>query len=139
MQKTVARTSIVVLLVLTSFAACSTVVGSNAVARYNQNPLTVPIPAGLSEAQIESAMKETLVTRGWELGATSPQQTDGTLHHRSFKATVSLVANNGSIRILSYSQYVPEGEAPQPGVPKGWLVNLQKDLTRRLAVASPQP
>jgi hypothetical protein len=101
--------------------------------------LTIPIPAGLSGEQIESAMKQTLVSRGWKLGTTSPQQTDGILNHRSFKANVSLVANNGIIRILSHSQYVPEGEEPQPGVPKGWLINLQKDLTRRLAVASPRP
>ncbi|MDH3599078.1 MAG: hypothetical protein OEU26_05495, partial [Candidatus Tectomicrobia bacterium] len=74
MQKMVALTSIVVLLLLTSLTGCSTVVGSSAVERYNQNPLTVPIPAGLSGEQIESAMKQTLVSRGWTLGATSPQQ-----------------------------------------------------------------
>ena len=139
MQKTVALTSIVVLLSLTSLTGCSTVVGSQAVEKYNQDPLTVPIPAGLSGEQIESAMKQTLVARGWTLGATSPQQTDGTLNHRSFKANVSLVANDGIIRILSHSQYISEGEAPQPGVPKGWLVNLQKDLTKRLAAASRTP
>jgi hypothetical protein len=139
MQKTIALTSIVLLLWLTSLTGCSTVVGSKAVERYNQDPLTVPIPPGLSEEQIEFAMKQTLVTRGWQLGATSPQQTDGILNHRSFKANVSLVANDGIIRILSYSQYVPEDEEPQPGVPKGWLVNLQKDLTKRLVAASRQP
>ena len=139
MQKMVALTSIVVLLLLTSLTGCSTVVGSSAVERYNQNPLTVPIPAGLSGEQIESAMKQTLVSRGWTLGATSPQQTDGTLKHRSFNANVSLVVNDGIIRILSDAQYVPEDGDSQPGVPKGWLVNLQKDLTKRLAAASHQP
>ncbi len=112
----------------------------NAAERYNQNPLTVSIPAGLAEEQIESAMKQTLVARGWKLGATSPQQTDGTLHHRSFKANVSLVANDGIIRILSHSRYVSDDTGgTEPGVPKGWLVNLQKDLAKRLAVASRQP
>lgn len=68
---------------------------------------------------------------------TSPQQTDGTLNHRSFKAKVSLVVDHGMIRILNDSQYISGDTGDrQPGVPKGWLDNLQKDLTRRLAAAS---
>ncbi len=140
MQKTVALTSIVVLLLLIGLTGCGTVVGSNAADRYNQNPLTVSIPDGLSDEQIESVMKQTLVARGWKLGQTSPQQTDGALQHRSFNAKVSLVASEGVIRILSDSQYISEdGGGPQPGVPKGWLANLQKDLTKPLATASRQP
>jgi hypothetical protein len=99
--------------------------------------LTVAIPSGLSEERVESIMKRTLIARGWRVTQTSPQQTDGTLNHQSFKAKVSLVVDHGMIRILNDSQYISGDTGDrQPGVPKGWLDNLQKDLTRRLAAAS---
>ncbi len=140
MQKAISLASMVVLLLAVNLVGCSTRVGSTAAEKYNQNPLTVAIPAGLSGEQIESVMKETLTGRGWQVEKASPQQADGTLNHRSFNAKVSLVASDGLIRILTDSRYVGENaDGAQPGVPMGWLDNLQKDLTKRLAAAARQP
>ena len=140
MQRTISLTFIMALLLLANFIGCSTRVGSRASAKYNANPLTVAIPDGLSEAQVESVMKRVLTARGWQVTQASPQQTDGVLKHGSFDAKVSLMADDGVIRILSDSQYISgdTGEK-EPGVPKGWLDNLQKDLNKRFAAASRQP
>ena len=140
MQRTMSFTFIMALLLLANFVGCSTRVGSGAVEKYNANPLTVAIPEGLSEEQVESVMKQTLTARGWQVTQASPQQTDGALQHRSFDAKVSLMADDGVIRILSDSQHISGDTGDkQPGVPRGWLDNLQKDLNKRLAAASRQP
>ena len=140
MQRTMSLAFIMALLLLANFVGCSTRVGSGASAKYNANPLTVAIPDGLSEEQVESVMKRALRSRGWQVTQASPQQTDGVLKHRSFDAKVSLMANDGVIRILSDSQYISGDTGDkEPGVPMGWLVNLQKDLNKGLAAAARQP
>ena len=136
MQRTMSLTFIMTLLLLANLVGCSGRVGPGAVEKYNENPLTVAIPDGLSDEQVESVMKRTLAARGWQVTQASPQQTDGVLTHRSFNAKVSLVANDGVIRILSDSQYISRDTGQKrPGVPMGWLDNLQKDLNKRLAAA----
>jgi hypothetical protein len=128
--------SITLLLVVTALVGCNTRVGPNAAAKYDQNPLTVTIPSGLSEEQVEAVMKQTLTARGWQARQISPQQVDGILNHRSFKGKVSLVAGDGIIRILNDYQYISRDTGDtQPGVPQGWLDNLHKDLIRRLDTA----
>jgi hypothetical protein len=69
----------IALLLLANLVGCSGRVGPGSVEKYNANPLTVAIPDGLSEEQIESVMKRTLVARGWQVTQASPQQTDGAL------------------------------------------------------------
>jgi hypothetical protein len=138
-QKPISLTSIALLVLVTNLVGCGTRVGSYETEKYNQNPLTVVIPSGLSEERVESVMKHTLSVRGWRVDRSSPQRTDGILNHRSFKGKVSLVVDDGTIRILNRSRYISKANGgTEPGVPRGWLENLRKDLVRRLNTASRQ-
>lgn len=115
---------------------CSTVVGSGASERYNRNPLTVSIPSGLSAEQVQKVAERALRKRGWQVASSSPQEIVGTLDHRSFKAKTMLQVDNGVIKLLSDSQYEEESGSLSPGVPRGWLENLRKDLNKSLARAA---
>ena len=116
---------------------CSTIVGADFVQRYNQNPLTVGIPPGLSPQDVEEAMVLTLSSRGWTVAQRSPQEVVGQLDHRNFQGKITLKAN-GLIKILSESYFKHESGSLEPGVPKGWLRNIRKDLAARLASKAEQ-
>ena len=110
-----------------------TVVGSSTVEQYNQNPMTVTIPSNLSPQEVEQTMVLTLKGRQWTVLQQSPQAVVGQLNHRQFQAKTTLKVDGDVIRILSDSYYKgDESTKLEPGVPKGWLKNLQADLRTRL-------
>ncbi len=115
-------------------AGCKT--GTQAVEEYNQNPLIVSIPSTLSPKEVEEVMTLTLRSRGWTVVQQSPQEVVGKLDHRSFDAKTTLKVDGNLIKILSDSYFKGEGGKREPGIPKGWLENLQKDLQRRLGELS---
>ncbi len=119
-------------------AGCGTVVGTQAVEKYNQNPLIVSIPSTLSPKEVEEVMTLTLRSRGWTVVQQSPQEVVGKLDHRSFDAKTTLKVDGNLIKILSDSYLKSEGGKREPGIPTGWLENLQKDLQTRLATKAGQ-
>ncbi len=122
-----------VLVWMLGLSGCGTVVGSGAVEKYNQNPLTVTIPANLSPQVVEHLMVLTLKNRKWTVVQQSPQEVVGQLNHRRFQAKTILKVDSNIIQILNDSSYKAADSAePEPGIPKGWLKNLQKDLSKRL-------
>ncbi len=133
--KMFAPLAIALLLWTTGSIGCSTVVGGGASERYNQNPLTVSIPPNVSAEQVQKAAEQVLRKRDWQVTSSSPQEIVGTLDHRSFKAKTILKVDNGLIKLLSDSKYEDESGRLLPGVPKGWLENLRKDLNKSLARA----
>lgn len=118
------------------FAGCGgTRVGARAVEKYNQNPLTVNVPPNLSPQAVEDIMVLTLRRRQWTVAQQSPQEVVGTLNHRYFQAKVILKVEDNLIKLYNDSYYQQqEGGETEPGVPLGWLRNLQSDLRTRLAV-----
>ena len=114
-------------------AGCKT-----AVEKYNQNPLIVSIPSTLSPKEVEEVMTLTLRSRGWTVVQQSPQEVVGKLDHRGFDAKTTLRVDGNLIKILNDSYLKSEGGKREPGIPKGWLENLQKDLQTRLATKAGQ-
>lgn len=112
---------------------CSTNVGSRAVAKYNENPLTVVVPAGLSANIVETAMATTLMGRRWAIQSRSHGTVVANLKHRGYDATVTLQSDGSIIKILNESTFLRSGaDAPVPAVPGAWLVNIQRDLGGKL-------
>ena len=111
-----------------------TIMGAEKAAEYNRNPLTVPVPSGLSPQAVEEVMASTLQNRKWTVVQRSPQQVVGTLVHRGFDAKVVLKVEGDLIKILNESSYKsPQTGLFEPAIPKGWLRNLQQDLKVLLA------
>ena len=67
MRKIATLTVFAMLLWALVLAGCKTVVGTQAVEKYNQSPLTVNIPPNLSPKEVEEVMTLTLRSRGWSV------------------------------------------------------------------------
>jgi len=113
-------------------AGCGgTPVGVSSVERYNQKPYMGNIPPTLTPKEGQDVMVMTLQGRQWAVVEQSPQAVVGKLDHRSFQAKVTLKAESGIVTILSDSYYTSADRQREPGVPLGWLKNLQADLRTR--------
>lgn len=131
---------LLIFLLTLSISGCSnTRIGQGAVSEYNTNPLTVTIPSNASAEFVEQSMVSALQGRQWSVQSRSPQKAVGRLLHRGWDATVTLVSDGSIIRIMSDAtrKDLESGE-PKPGVPFGWLRNIQKDLSVALGVPVPQ-
>jgi hypothetical protein len=91
----------------------------------------VNIPPSLTPKEVQDVMVMTLQGRQWAVVEQSPQAVVGKLDHRSFQAKVTLKADGGVVKILSDSYYKSQDGKLEPGVPTGWLKNLQADLRTR--------
>ena len=99
--------------------------GEDVVAKYNQAPLSVRIPLGVSPEEVEESIVRSLEGREWHVVSRSPEEVVGTLDHRSYQAKVILKVNQNVIKITNQSRYKSE-----PAVPEKWLENLQADLNK---------
>ena len=103
--------------------------GQDVVTKYNQAPLTVRIPLGVSPEEVEEAIVRSLVGREWKVVSRSTEEVVGTLNHRSYQARVILKVDRNVIKFINESRYKSE-----PAVPEGWLAHLQADLNKHLSV-----
>jgi hypothetical protein len=109
--------------------ASRAIMGADEVAKYNASPLTVPVPPGLSDADVEAVMVSTLEERKWTVVERSPKQVAGTLRHRDFDAKAILKVEGKQVKILSDSRYKsPTTGEVAPAVPHAWLKNIEEDL-----------
>ncbi len=100
---------------------------------YDQDPLTVAIPAGVTPEAVGEATSEALVARKWTVVEASPQRTVGTLKHKGYEAKVELATDGDRIKILCDARDMnPQTGKGKPVLPMGWLRNLQKELEIRL-------
>lgn len=81
-------------------------------------------------------MKDTLVNRKWKIHSQSENQVIAKLKHRAFDATVTLQSVGSIIKILNEATRTnSQTKEVKPGVPMGWLKNVQKDLRSNLLSA----
>ena len=110
-------------------ASGQTIMGAEAARKYNEKPLTVAIPPSITPQEVEEVMTRALNGRKWTVVQQSPEEVIGTLDHRGFKAKVMLRVDGSVVKILNESQYTsPNTGQLEPGIPKGWLRNLEKDM-----------
>ncbi len=135
-KKSFSQATVAALILIVGIQGCSTQIGAQAVANYNERPLTVAIAAGLSPDAIKRAMMSTLINRRWTIQRHSENEVVGRLTHRGFDAIVTLRSDDYVITILNKATHTDlnTGET-KPGVPMGWLENLQKDLRTNIQSA----
>lgn len=94
---------------------------------------TVPVPAGLSSGEVSDAIVATLMGRQWGVKSKSDGQVIGYLKHRSNEATVTMFYDTSKVDIYCVGYQIDKttGTREKPEQPKGWLKNLQSDLTKR--------
>ncbi len=121
-----------------SQSACSgTRVGVKEAQSYNQQPLRVHIPEGVTDAAAIRAAESGLSGRGWAVVDKSDDQITGELNHQRFDATVNIKIENESLVLYSDATYTnPQTNEVEPAVPYGWLENLQKDIQKIIVYES---
>ena len=130
--------------------ACSGVSSSpRAVSAYAAAPLSVEIPSGLSEEQVQQAMVATLERRRWTVVSEEPGEVRGQLDHQGIEGRVALRVEGERVVIVNESfkkgstrrgrGYAAQARSrpaeDHPVVPTRWLRNLQKDLGAQLGRA----
>ncbi|QYY36234.1 hypothetical protein [Ruficoccus sp. ZRK36] len=128
--------SSVLLLSAFAFTGCNTTIsGSDDVAEYNADPLTVSVAPDVSPQVLQEAMVDTFQERQWTVVSSSPNEVVGTLDHRGFEAKVTMKREGNVVKLYSDSTQLEDFKTgkPVPAVPLGWLENLQKDLPERIA------
>ncbi len=107
------------------------------VAKYNKNPLTVDIPAGLPAELIENLMVQSIHERQWNLHSRMPNEVVAVLKHRNYDAKATLQSDGSVITIHNDSTYYPDGfnsdpvideKEPKAAVPLSWLIKMQRNL-----------
>lgn len=128
--------SLSIFLLALSINGCAPKIGSDAVASYNDHPLSVTIPSNASAEFVEMSMVRALKGRGWVVQSQTKEKVVGKLVHRGYDATVTLLADGSVVRIMSDATQtnISTGEV-NPAVPLGWLKNLQKDLSAQLSAS----
>ncbi len=121
--------SLLIFLLALSISGCASRVGSDAVAAYNDHPLSVTIPTYASAEFVEKSMVRVLQGRKWAVQSHTKEKVVGKLVHNNWDATVSLLSDGSVIRIMSNATRtnISTGEV-SPAVPLGWLKNIQYDL-----------
>ena len=128
--------SLLIFLLALSISGCASRVGSDAVAAYNDHPLSVTIPPYASAEFVEKSMVRALLGRNWAIQSHTKEKVVGKLVHRNWDATVSLLSDGSVIRIMSNAtQTNISTGAVSPAVPLGWLENIQKDLGVQLSAS----
>lgn len=125
------RGIVVVVAVLTVLlAACGGGrVGELSAEQYNDAPLTVVVPQGVSSTAVADAAEKALRGRKWEVVSRSDEEVVGHLAHRDYDARVNIVIADGLATLFSDATYDgPRQEGAAPAVPYGWLKNLQSDI-----------
>ncbi len=128
--------SLLFFLLALSISGCAAKIGSDAVAAYNDNPLSVTIPSNASAEFVKESMVRVLVGRNWAIQSQTEEKVVGKLVHRNWDATVSLLSDGSVIRIMSNAtqKNISTG-AVSPAVPLGWLKNIQQDLGAALVAS----
>lgn len=95
---------------------------------------TVAVPSGLSADEVKDAIVSALAGRQWGIKSKSDGRVVGYLKHRSNEATVTLVYDTSSIELYCVGWAINKrtGERKKPEQPRGWLKNIQADVTKIL-------
>ena len=105
----------------------------NAVTQYDSNPLSVEVPASVTQEQAIDMAESVLIGREWKVSSKSADQVVGKLLHRGFDATATIKSDGNKLVIYSQAMYTDKNSGEtKPGVPFGWLKNLQSDLVKQL-------
>lgn len=93
---------------------------------------TVPVPAGFTAAEVQEAIVATLLGRQWGVKSKEDGRVIGYLKHRSNEAKVTLVYDASKVELYCIGWEIDKktGIREKPEQPKGWLKNIQGDLTK---------
>lgn len=93
---------------------------------------TIPVPTGFSSEEVQEAIVATLLGRLWGVKSKDDGRVVAYLKHRSNEAKVTLVYDASKVELYCVGWQIDKktGVREKPEQPKGWLKNIQADLTK---------
>lgn len=120
------------------FAALAAALSLGSVTRAAQDDrgtffASVPVPSAVSKSELPDILVAVLQGREWGVKSKADGAVVGYLKHRSNEATVTLAYDGTKVDIYCVGYQIDKktGERVKPEQPKGWLKNIQSDLTKR--------
>ena len=110
-------------------------------ARADEKPVdvgTLDVPAGMTISQVKDSVVACVLGREWSVKEQSDGKVVGYLKHRSNEAEITFLFDEKQIKMSCWGYKIEKstGKREDPELPKGWINNLKKDITRRLNSAS---
>ncbi len=96
----------------------------------------VVVPSGTTATEVQDAIVIALGGRGWGIKSNTSDRVVGYLKQRSNEAQLTLVYSTSKIDIfcLGWDINKNTGERKKPEIPRGWIKNIQADITRILSL-----
>jgi hypothetical protein len=94
---------------------------------------TLIVPDGLSTDEIKEAIALSFAGRGWTIKERTNSKVVGHINQRGNEAFLYVAYNKKEITLRCEGWEVSKtGERRKPEIPKGWVDNIKKDVTKRL-------
>ncbi|MBL9202372.1 MAG: hypothetical protein JNL39_17815 [Opitutaceae bacterium] len=94
---------------------------------------TLIVPDGLSTDEIKEAIALSFAGRGWTIKERTNSKVVGHINQRGNEAFLYCSFNKKEIQLRCEGWEVSKtGERKKPEIPKGWVDNIKKDVTKRM-------
>ena len=94
---------------------------------------TLIVPDGLSSDEIKEAIALSFAGRGWTIKDKTSKEVVGHINQRGNEAFLYVAYTKKEINLRCEGWEVSKtGERKKPEIPKGWVDNIKKDITKRM-------
>lgn len=95
----------------------------------------VVVPTGITTTEVQDAIVMALGGRGWGIKSNNDDRVVAYLKHRGNEAQLTLVYSTSKIDIFCLGWEINKhtGARGKPEIPRGWIKNIQSDITKILA------
>jgi hypothetical protein len=119
------------------FALCAALLAALAMPVFGEEkgqPVgTLIVPDGLSTDEIKEAIAVSFAGRGWTIKERTNSKVVGHINQRGNEAFLYVAFNKKEITLRCEGWEVSKtGERKKPEIPKGWVDNIKKDVTKRM-------
>lgn len=119
---------------LAVLAAVFSAFATSAFAEEKGEPVgTLIVPDGLSSDDVKEAIALSFAGRGWTIKERTGSKVVGHINQRGNEAFLYATYNKKEINFRCEGWEVSKtGERKKPEIPKGWVDNIKKDVTKRM-------
>jgi hypothetical protein len=94
---------------------------------------TLVVPDGLGTDEIKEAIALSFAGRGWTIKERTNSKVVGHINQRGNEAFLYVTFSKKEITLRCEGWEVSKtGERKKPEIPKGWVDNIKKDITKRM-------
>jgi hypothetical protein len=91
------------------------------------------VPVGLDADDVKNAIALSFAGRGWTIVEKTGSRVVGHINHRGIESILTVESGTKELTLYCVGWNVNKaGERKKPEIPKGWVENIKKDVTKRM-------